>query len=926
MGRTKKLCILGLVGMSSAFVSSGSARMLKDVNTQASSLPPAYKITAGCLPDKDNCVHKVGRLWFTVTNYGFFGNQGSPLGLLDCLTGERSSSAEFPGGSRVEYLFQGALWIGAVVGGDTLLSLGTDGWLFDSDRGELHADCEGVGDIIKRSKNPASPYYDPNAVSDMDFTAVMYDTLTDPAFVHTPDPNDGRPFKPLGLKIVQKSYSWSAGWGQDWVMLDYSIVNIGRRPLTSVYLGVFADPDVGHENAVNPAQDDLSGFKAWVPNETNPRCNDTINLAHVYDQDGDPSVGTYRNTSASAVTGIRVVRAPLPLSQIKTSFNWWTPNGNVTLDWGPQKAPGRKNLSGGLGQPEGDAMKYAQLSNEELDFPQVYSALNQSTVDYGFGNGWLPPLVGGGTDRSLDIANGFDTRYTVSFGPFSLSPLADDPSDTLRVTLGYIAGQGFHKDPDNYNALARAPEYFRDPVRLETYLNKLDFGPVATNARWVQRVFDNETIVETVFCGVTPPAAPDSVERRFGDGIPDFKGPLPPPVPQMQFETRLGEVLVRWFGKNTENVTDEFSDQKDFEGYRVWLSGDGTNFTNVGSFDKVDWKVWFLNTAKVAPGAPANTPGVWEPTSMPPLTWDEIQRLYAVKRVWFDNNGGRHVSGWDTCSNYIDPIGDTVIIGRPIDPNKFYAATGISFNSLPCPDLTYCNPCTDKTAIRVRFCNTCNNGNPLDTIFYFVPQDFNLGLSQARLYPSVTDPANDSAYWYQYKISGLFPSEPTYVAICPFDFGFLNASGRLDPLEVTPSSAKQAVFALPDEPTRAGEGHKISVFPNPYRIDNDYSHYENPQGITVGFEQELHRKLNFINLPARCVIRIYTLDGDLVEEIRHDKDPLASDAGYESWNLLSRNAQAITAGLYLYTVQSELGVWTEEGLKNTYVGKIVIIK
>ena len=118
---------------------------------------------------------------------------------------------------------------------------------------------------------------------------------------------------------------------------------------------------------------------------------------------------------------------------------------------------------------------------------------------------------------------------------------------------------------------------------------------------------------------------------------------------------------------------------------------------------------------------------------------------------------------------------------------------------------------------------------------------------------------------------------------------------------------------------------KISVYPNPYRVDHDYSHFENPNQET-NRNPDLHRKLNFINLPAKCVIRIYTLDGDLVQEIRHEKDPAASDAGFEVWDLLTRNAQTVSAGLYLYTVQSGQGIWTEEGLKNTHVGKIVIVK
>ncbi|MGH8003193.1 MAG: hypothetical protein ACRECJ_00500, partial [Limisphaerales bacterium] len=302
----RRILAIVLGGILGAWAGSVSARMMRDAKTQGSSLPSAYKISAACLPNKDQCTHKVGRLWFTVTNYGFFGNQ-TDRNLRDCLTGGLSSSAEFPGGSRVEYLFQGALWVGAVVSGDTLLSLGTDGWVFDSDRGELHADCEETGAITKLSRNPNSPFYDSlNAVSDQDLIAVMYDTLTDPGFVENPDPQDGKPFKPMGLKIIQKSYSWAAGWGQDWVMLDYSIVNLGRRPLTSVYLGIFADPDVGYEGTPNYFEDDLSGFKVSVPNERLATCPDTINLVYVQDDDGDPSSGAFRPTSPTAVTGIRV--------------------------------------------------------------------------------------------------------------------------------------------------------------------------------------------------------------------------------------------------------------------------------------------------------------------------------------------------------------------------------------------------------------------------------------------------------------------------------------------------------------------------------------------------------------------------------------------------------------------------------------------
>ncbi len=985
----------------------GIARMVRDVKTQSSAVPPAYRVTAACLPNKDQCTHKVGRLWFTITNYGFFGNQVNPQGLRDCLTGGFSSSAEFPGGSQVEYLFQGALWVGAVVASDTLTSIGTDGWVFDSERGELHADCGQAGAIIRRSKNPASPYYDSlNGISDLDLIAVMYDTLTDPSLVENPDPQDGRAFKPMGLKIIQKSYSWSAGWGQDWVMLDYSIVNVGLKPLSKVFLGIFVDADVGHASTENYFEDDLSGFKASVPHPEVPTCPDTINLVYVSDNDGDPS-GAFRRTSPTGVTGIRVVRAPVPLNQVKTTFNWWTPNGNVALDWGPQKAPGRKNFSGGRGQPEGDAMKYFYISNGEIDYDQIWSAINQSQTDYGFGTGWMPPLSEPGA--AIDIAEGFDTRYVVGFGPFNLKPLIDDPADTLRITFGYIAGEGFHRDPSNFaRTVGATPENFLNPVLIQRYQDGLNFGPVATNAQWVKRVFDNEDSVITVLCGNPP----DTVDRRVGDEIPDFRGPQPPPLPVTQVVTNQGEILLRWFGKNTENAVDDFTGEKDFEGYRIQMSPNNRDYTIIGSFDKPDWKLYFLDLQRIET---TNTSGTWRPTNTRPLSWEEIQRLYAVR--------------WDTCQNKIDPITGNLILGRPIDPDRFSAPTQVrQSTNWPQADPSFCNPDTMSdnpvarlTAIRIRFCKSCGpNGSAVDTMFYFARQDYNLGLSQIKIFPSVTDPDNDSSYWYQYKISGLYPGQPVYVALTPFDFGLNTPFSRLEPLEVTPTSAAQLVYPLPNEETRrysyklffldfsdgrwkmdpmrgvlnhsriqelyaglwdtcrqrvidperfngpddpsldptrcnpdttrravaihfcdncgpggspvdsiyyfaSSDSFKISVYPNPYRVDHDYSHYENPNRVS-NQNPDLHRKLNFVNLPAQCLIRIYTLDGDLVQEIRHDKDPNASDAGYEVWDLLTRNAQMVSAGLYLYTVQSNQGVWSEDGLKNTHVGKIIIIK
>jgi hypothetical protein len=77
-------------------------------------------------------------------------------------------------------------------------------------------------------------------------------------------------------------------------------------------------------------------------------------------------------------------------------------------------------------------------------------------------------------------------------------------------------------------------------------------------------------------------------------------------------------------------------------------------------------------------------------------------------------------------------------------------------------------------------------------------------------------------------------------------------------------------------------------------------------------------RCEFRNLPGcRSTIRIYTVSGDLVEVIRHDG---SEGDGTAAWNLISRNGQDITSGVYLFSVEPEDGRF-----RNT-IGKFVVIR
>ncbi len=124
-------------------------------------------------------------------------------------------------------------------------------------------------------------------------------------------------------------------------------------------------------------------------------------------------------------------------------------------------------------------------------------------------------------------------------------------------------------------------------------------------------------------------------------------------------------------------------------------------------------------------------------------------------------------------------------------------------------------------------------------------------------------------------------------------------SGVLEEVEITGRpSAAEAEAVVPR--WAAAEGcDRVRVVPNPYRGGADWDLIPS-EGDPTG------TKIAFRNLPrAWSVIRIYTLAGDLVQRAEHDG---AGGDGTWFWNLVSRNGQNVSSGLYLYSVESPSGI------------------
>ncbi len=210
--------------------------------------------------------------------------------------------------------------------------------------------------------------------------------------------------------------------------------------------------------------------------------------------------------------------------------------------------------------------------------------------------------------------------------------------------------------------------------------------------------------------------------------------------------------------------------------------------------------------------------------------------------------------------------------------------------------------------------------------YYFAGVDYNASkFTDSTIHKIYPDAVNDTGdvddegrmrfYEYEYVIEDLLPTVPYWVSVTAFDFG--HPPKNLDALESRPDQNMVKVMAVDQEPeVLAGGKLNVYCYPNPYRIDGDYPErgFENR-----GNELPVSRAgtIYFANLPHRCTISIYTLDGDLVRRMEHDEPEGSGTASVHRWNLVTRNTMWVVSGLYYWVVESAHG---------SQIGKLVIIK
>jgi hypothetical protein len=114
--------------------------------------------------------------------------------------------------------------------------------------------------------------------------------------------------------------------------------------------------------------------------------------------------------------------------------------------------------------------------------------------------------------------------------------------------------------------------------------------------------------------------------------------------------------------------------------------------------------------------------------------------------------------------------------------------------------------------------------------------------------------------------------------------------------------------AVIDTDLAKSELEDIAVVPNPYVGGSAFE-------VRSQISGRGERRLQFINLPQQCTIRIFNLRGELVDTIEHN---VAGDNGSAFWDLRTSGSQDVAYGVYIFHVDAP-GI-------GQHVGKFAIVK
>ena len=565
--------------------------------------PPSSHKTMDTRPEKAFFNHTTNNLWSAITNYGSIGDPNSPS------TGR--PSAQWPGGSGNNYLYDAGLWLGTKIGGEPVVTtyfynpqvedLPTSG--FSGEMGAvINKDIHGNENTKSRS---------------LEDSYVVYDDLES-----HPESNHA----PLGLKVVQRGLTWSLPEYDDFIAFEYYIINTGLNGyLEDVYVAYWYDIDVSSSDNTEPHIDDLVDYEGWDGGNTN---SDIMDVVDPFDLDND---------------GI-------------TGYDEW---GVPYL----KDAPQNPNYNPGGAEPDGFYDEWAVLFDEDGDtlywqkdvddlgrvagepaivdgqllkgyqFPRslsyIYDGDNPGSSANDYGEREKSPPNDGFLGGSIiytpapmnTVENGNDYMGAFSHQWWNWE---SDPMDLDADKLDYMLGQ---------HVASQGKRFLNNP--LELGYPQFDYRFLLTTGPFDIPEGDTVKVVFALTCGkgleglrVNSDNAIKAYYSGSKNGSPynpnsfdedvHWNLPIPPAVPDLSYSPMSGGVRLAW-DTRAEYSFDANLGRIDFEGYQVYrASYNPQDWEMIASFDNRDEPVLVVDVSGDTLNNMTND-GDWILLDLPPI-------------------------------------------------------------------------------------------------------------------------------------------------------------------------------------------------------------------------------------------------------------------------------------------------------------------
>ena len=223
--------------------------------------------------DDDNSKFtNVGNIGLTITNFGTYGHGFSLW--------PDQPSCEYPKGSGIEHVFDGGLWIGGIIRGNSepfVTTGAVDATSVASRGGGFEFTNKSGEKVVERSALFDSPFFQPSAISHQDFVMNYTDSNT---VLSNGEPITGH--NPLGLVVHHETYAWNFPFADFFVIMNYTIKNTSSKFIDSVYVGLWTDAVVRNTRITGRP----SGSAFF--NKGGNGYNDSIKIAYEFDSNGDP--------------------------------------------------------------------------------------------------------------------------------------------------------------------------------------------------------------------------------------------------------------------------------------------------------------------------------------------------------------------------------------------------------------------------------------------------------------------------------------------------------------------------------------------------------------------------------------------------------------------------------------------------------------